>query len=154
MLRRSLNASIITAIAAGLLPVAAQAQWWRRHPAYLHAMSNLRMAYWLVAHHGPGDPAARAEENFALRQIRAAYLELKTAAIVDDLDIDAQPPAGTTFYDHRGRLHRALDLLQQAHNQVDREEEDPASHGLKNRALQRIDAAAAATSAAIQAWSF
>jgi hypothetical protein len=45
-----------------------------------------------------------------MKQIRYAYQALKDASIMDDKDIDAQPPADLTFYDHRGRLHHALDL--------------------------------------------
>jgi len=154
MLRRSLNVSIIAAVAAGLLPVAAQAQWWRRHPAYIHAMSDLRGAYWLIGHRDAGDPLTRDEERFALRQILRAYQELKDAAIIDDTDITGRPPPNMNFYDHRGRLHRALDLLHEARADVLSETEDPAAAGLRGRALDSIAAAAEATRLAIVAWNF
>ena len=58
------------------------------------------------------------------------------------------------FGDHKARLHRALDLLRDAHNEVAREEDDPAAVGFRNQALGRIDKAARATNAAIHAWFF
>jgi hypothetical protein len=58
-------------------------------------------------------------------------------------------------FDQRGgRLHRAMDLLKDAHNEVSREEDDAQARGFKNRALRQIDAAAAATDAAMHAWNF
>jgi hypothetical protein len=151
---RNLRVSLIVAIAVLITPMAAQAQWWQSHPHYLHAMSNLRMAYWLVQHRETNDPIANDQEHHALRQIRAAYQELKDASIMDNKNIDDQAPADTNFYDHRGRLHRALDLLREAHNDVTGEEEDPAALGLRHRALKHIDEAAHATDDAIHAWFF
>jgi len=140
--------------AVSLAPLAAQAQWWQQHPAYLHAMSDLRQAYWLIQHRDLRDPVAKIEEQRASGAIRAAYQNLKDASILDNKDIDAQPPSDMTFGDHRGRLHRALDLLRDAHNEVNREEDDPAARGFKQRALHNIDQAAGATDAALHAWNF
>jgi len=154
MLHRNLRVLLIAAVAAFMMPMAAQAQWWQSHPHYLHAMSNLRTAYWLIQHHESNDPVANDQEHHALREVRAAYKELTDASIMDGKNIDDQPPADMNFYDHRGRLHHALDLLREAHNDVSGEEEDPAARGLKHRALKHIDEAAHATDDAIHAWSF
>lgn len=151
---RTMKILALAAFAAVATPIAAQAQWWQSHPGYLHAMSDLRMAYWLMAHREMRDPMTNREENRAMKDIRYAYQELKDAAIMDDKNIDEQPPADTTWYDHRGRLHKALDLLRDAHGEVDREEDDPMARGLKHRALKRIDDAARSTEAAISSWSF
>jgi hypothetical protein len=151
---KAIRIFLVAAIAALAMPLAAQAQWWQHHPGYLQAMSDLRTAYWLLAHHESNDPMANHEENRALKDVRYAYQELKDAAIIDDKNIDDQPPSDTAWYDHRGRLHKALDLLRDAHDQVDREEEDPMARGLKHRATKRIDDAARSTQAAIDAWHF
>ena len=134
------------------LSTAAQAQWWQHHPHYLHAMSDLRTAYWLIVHREQMDPVARPEENFARDQIRRAYQDLKDASIMDNKDIDDQPPADMTWYDHRGRLHKALDLLRDAHHDVMGEEDDPAARGLRHRAMADIDRAIRATERALHAW--
>ncbi len=149
-LKVALAASAIVA----MTPLAAHAQWWVQHPAYLHAMSDLRQAYWLVEHRDSQDPVAKIEEQRAAGAIRAAYQNLKDAAILDNKNIDDQPPADMTFGDHGGRLHRAMDLLRDAHNEVSREEDDPAARGFKQRAIQNIDRAAAQTNAALHAWNF
>jgi hypothetical protein len=118
-----------------------------RHPYYLHALADLRTARWLIEHR-PGDTAVATHEAEAIGAIDAALREVKEAAIWDGKDVrdhvavDAPP-------DYSGRLHQALDLLRKVHHDVDREEDDPAARGLKNRALGHIDAAAHQTEAAI-----
>jgi hypothetical protein len=88
----------------------------------------------------------------ALKDVRYAYQELKDAAITDGKNIDDQPDMA--FYDHRGRLHKALDLLRDAHDQMNGEEADPMARGLRHRALRRIDDATRSIEAAIGAWNF
>jgi hypothetical protein len=145
---------LVAACAMLLAPAVSQAQWWQHHPKYLHAMSNLRMAYWLIAHRESSDPDARPEERKALKEISRAYQDLKDASIMDNKDIADQPPADTNFYDHRGRLHHALDLLKEARGDVQGEEEDPAARGFRYGALKDIDKAIHATDDAIHAWMF
>jgi hypothetical protein len=154
MKRNALRAALIAAAGLALAPIAAHAQWWQQHPAYLHAMSDLRTAYWLVTHQDTMNPVKHDEEAHAAWAIRGAYQTLKDASIVDDKNINDQPPPDFNFLDHRGRLHKAMDLLRDAHNAVNREEDDPAARGFKFKALQQIDSAAAATNAAIHAWNF
>jgi hypothetical protein len=148
---KTLRAALAAAATLTLAPLAAHAQWWHEHPAYLHAMSDLRQAYWLVAHHDSMNPDKQDQERAAAGAIHAAYENLKAASMVDSEDIDAQPPADWDFGDHPGRLHHALELLRTAHDEVNREEDDPAARGFKARALHQIDDAAEATDAAIHA---
>jgi hypothetical protein len=145
---------LIAAAGMALTPLAAHAQWWQKHPAYLHAMSDLREAYWMVEHRDSVNPMAKAEEQRAGMAIRAAYQSLKDASIVDGKDIVDQPPPDMAFADRRGRLHRAMDLLRRAHDEVNGEEDDPAARGFKKRAIMQIDSAAKATDAALHAWNF
>jgi hypothetical protein len=140
---------LFAAGAVAALTTAAQAQWWHNHPHYLHAMSDLRSAYWLIVHREEGGPSPRPEENFARDQIARAYQDLKDASIMDDKDIRDQPPADMTWDDHRGRLHKALDLLRDARGDVSGEEEDPAARGFRHHALDDIDHAIRATQRAI-----
>jgi hypothetical protein len=87
-------------------------------------------------------------------EIRAAYQELRLALIDDGKNINDQPPADMNFYDHAGRLHHVADLLRDVHGYINREEDDPAARGLKNRALRHIDGAWHATEAAIRELNF
>jgi hypothetical protein len=43
--------------------------------------------------------------------------------------------------DRAGRFHRAMELLDKAHNDIAREEDDPGVRGLRDRALHHIDEA-------------
>jgi len=125
------------------VPLLASADLPGRHPEYLHALSDLRASRWLLEHR-PGDVAVSVNEDVAITEIDRAIGEIKRAAIDDGKDI----------YDHRGvdlppdrpgRLHRALDLLRQVHSDVAREEDDPATRGLRDRAVHHIDEAIHAT---------
>lgn len=151
---RKLSVLLIATCATLALPAVAQAQWWQHHPKYLHAMSDLRSAYWLIAHREENGPSPRPEENFARDQISRAYQDLKDAAIVDEKDIHDQPPSDMTWFDHRGRLHKALDLLRDARRDVNGEEDDPEARGLRHRAAEDINRAIRATQTAIDAWGW
>ena len=48
-----------------------------------------------------------------------------------------------------GRLHKALELLHKVHSDVAREEDDPMTRGLRDRAVGHIDAAIHATDGAL-----
>jgi hypothetical protein len=132
----------------------AQAQWWHRHPGYLHAMSDLRTAYWLIQHHNPDDPEMYRDERGAMNAVRAAYQELKNASIIDDKDIDDQPPAQMAFDDHRGRLTKAITLIREARSDINVEEDDREARGLRNRALLHINDAINHLKDAMDYWQF
>src|SRR5580698_6916212 len=138
-------------IVAGLLlvsvPFTASADLPGNHPAYLHALSDLRAARWMLEHR-PGDPAVSGQEDVAISEIDAAIGEIKRAAIDDGKDIHDH--VGIDDAANRpGRLHKALELLRKVHSDVAREEDDPAVRGLRNRAVGHIDAAINATKGAI-----
>ena len=110
-----------------------------RHPAYLHALSDLRDAR---AHLERFTASERLndEEQRAIDEIDHAIAEIKKASIDDGKDIHDHMPVDTHM-GHRGRYHKALELLDKAHNDVAREEDDPRTRGLRDRALHHIDEA-------------
>jgi hypothetical protein len=109
------------------------------HPAYLHALSNLRAARWHLRHR-PGDREVKWDENRAIGDIDAAIQKIKEAAIDDGKNLDDHPPAqGEEPYE--GRLHKALDELRAARDDVNREEDNDFARHLKHRAMQDIDSA-------------
>jgi hypothetical protein len=110
-----------------------------RHPAYLHALSDLRAARWLIEHR-PGDWAQTSDEGDAVRQIDAAINDLKKAAIDDGKNTGDHPPVDENP-DHRGRIHEALQYLKKARADIAREEDNAFADGLRNRAIGHIDAA-------------
>lgn len=129
--------------ASSLLPLVACADLPGRHPAYLHALTDLRTARWLIEHR-PGDARVSDDEDVAITRIDEAIGDIKRAAIDDGKDLGDHPPVDARL-DRRGRLHRAEDLLRKAHADIGREEDDPSTRGLRDRAVQHVDQAIAAT---------
>ncbi len=119
------------------------------HPAYLHALTDLRTARWFL-YHQPGDARVYADEDGGIREIDAAIGELKHAAIDDGKDIGDHPNVDVS--EHGSRLLRAIETLKRAHADVDREEDNPEARGLKHRILENIDRATRAAERAHAAW--
>ena len=125
------------------LPFAANADVPGKHPAYLHALSDLRAARWMEQHR-PGDAAVSSHEDVAIGEIDAAIREIKHAAIDDGKNIEDHPSVDVPT-NRPGRLHKALELLRHVHGDVAREEDDPDTRGLRDRAVHHIDDAIHAT---------
>lgn len=119
------------------------------HPAYLHALSDLRAARWMIEHR-PGDWARLDDEVVAVREIDAAISEIKKASIDDGKDLNDHP-AVDEKNDHKGRLHDAEDLLKKARADISETEDNGFAHGLRNRAWKHIDEAIKFTRRAIKA---
>ena len=133
------NITMIVATMVFLIPLAARnAGAQPEHPAYLHALADLRDAR---AHlERPDGGALHADERAAVEEIDRAISEIKKAAIDDGKNIndhvhvDANRPWA-------GRLHDAHDLLSKAHHDVAQEEDNPTTRGLRDRVLSHIDKA-------------
>ncbi len=138
-----MNLHKFVAIAAlslgGLVPLAASADMPGDHPAYIHALSDLRAARWLIQHR-PSDWVQTMDEQRAVGEIDAAIRDLKEAAYDDGKDLEYHPQVDERR-DQPGRLHEALDILKRAHADVAREEDNAYARGLRNRSLQHMDVA-------------
>jgi hypothetical protein len=110
-----------------------------RHPAYLHALSDLRDARAHLDRLTPSDRLDNEEEH-AIREIDAAIGEIKRAAIDDGKNVADHMPVDAHL-GHKGRYHKALELLDRAHHDISEKEDDQFAHGLRHRALQHIDEA-------------
>ena len=135
---------LILALAA---PMAAMADMPGKHPYYLHALTDLRAARWLLEHR-PGDAKVSGDEDVAITRIDEAINEIKRASIDDGKDLHDHPPVDAKL-DHKGRLHRADELLHKVHDDIAREEDDPMTRGLRDRAVHHVDEAIHATTKAI-----
>jgi hypothetical protein len=131
----------ITALATLAGCVAAPPPARPAHPAYLHALSDLRAARWLIEHR-PGDWAQQADEHESVRHIDLAINEIKVAAISDGKNINEHPPVDERP-DHRGRIREALQYLRKARADLAREEDNAYANGLRDRAIGHIDGAIA-----------
>jgi hypothetical protein len=118
-----------------------------QHPAYLHALTDLRAARWMLEHR-PGDAAVSVHEDEAVVEIDHAIAEIKRAAIDDGKNVQDHPNVDVPK-DYRGRLHRAAELLRKVRADTYREEDNPTARGLRDRAIAHVDAALHATERAI-----
>jgi hypothetical protein len=110
-----------------------------RHPAYLHALTDLRHARAHLERLTPSDRMDNEEEH-AIAEIDKAIGEIKRAAIDDGKPL-GDHPAVDAHLGHAGRYHRTLELLDKAHHDISEREDDEFAHGLRRRALEHIDEA-------------
>ncbi len=134
---RFITAALVLAFVASMVTLAAPAPA-REHPAYLHALSDLRQARALLQRPDGGE--LREQEKKAIREIDDAISEIKKAAIDDGKNLNDHPPADARM-DWAGRLHRAVELLDKARRDVSEEEDNQFAQGLQQRAVQHIDKA-------------
>ena len=129
----------VLALAPLLSSAPAHADQPGAHPAYLHALSDLRDARANLERRG-GDPAMRWDEAQAVGNVNGAIVAIKQAAIDDGKDLDYRPPVDAREPRY-GRLHKALSALYAARADVNREEDNAFAQDLKHRALRDIDMA-------------
>ena len=123
--------------------------WPGQRPAYLHALTDLRAARWMIQHR-PGNWAQSNLELDAVKQIDAAINDIKQAAINDGKNIDDHPQVDERN-DHNGRLHAAHDYLKKAHDDISKGEDNQYSRDLRNRSYKHIGQALQDVDAAIHA---
>jgi hypothetical protein len=108
------------------------------HPAYLHALSDLRLARAYLDQ--IAWPPVQRDEEHAIREIDAAINEIKKAAIDDGKDLADHPRVDVNMRPD-GRFRKALELLDKAHNDTARAEDVPQARGMRDRAVHHIDQA-------------
>jgi hypothetical protein len=137
-----MRTSLVSIVAAASVALFAAAPSWAdnpgKHPAYLHALSDLRDARAHLEHFS-SDPVDQEEEH-AIAQIDKAIGEIKHAAIMDGKDIQDHVPVDAHM-PRDGRLHKAMELLDKAKQDVMGEEDQPDTQGLQMRVLHHIDEA-------------
>jgi hypothetical protein len=134
-------------ILMAFLTIPSKANVFGDHPAYLHALSDLRAARWLIQHQS-GDLKRDVDELEAIRRIDAAINEIKKASIDDGKNIDDHPHVDEKP-NHNGRLHDAIDFLKKARHDIGEEEDNNFANGLRARAYEHIDGAIDAVKKAI-----
>jgi hypothetical protein len=132
MMKLSKFAPVLMALTA-LAPFAA-AQF--RHPAYLHARSDLRRATLLMRI--PDEPNVNRDMAVAADFTERAIHELDAAAMFDRKDIDEHPPIDTHM-GRGGRFREMLRLLDSARHDIDREEDNPRARVPKYRWCDGVD---------------
>jgi hypothetical protein len=125
------------ALALGATP--SQAQEFGRHPAYLHALSDLRL---MRAYMDRLTPSERIddESQHAIDEIDAAIREIRAASIDDGRDIHDHVPIDANI-NRLNRFRKAREAGNAAWADVNHEEDNDYARGLKHRALDHIEAA-------------
>jgi hypothetical protein len=118
------------------------------HPFYLRALSDLRAARWMI-NHRPGNWKTTVDEAEAVKRIDLAVIEIKKAAIDDHKNINFHPRVDE-HPDHVGRLHAAIEFLNKAREDINRDEDNKFAQGLQSRALEHINEAIRLTEKAIK----
>lgn len=136
---KNLTKTILLFAFAALLTTFAVADTPGQHPAYLHALTDLRHAR---AHIDKFTTDGRkdSDEAKAVRAIDAAIDDIKKAAIDDGKNLNDHPPVDESW-DRTNRFRRALELLDGACRDIDQHESDGWARGVKHRALGHIDEA-------------
>jgi hypothetical protein len=111
-----------------------------RHPAYLHARTDLRRAEHLID--WPEFRNVRHDLDDSARHIREAIHEIDAAAAWDRKDLQDNPPVDT-YADRAGRFKAIARFLFGAKRDIEREEDNPAARAWRNRAIKHIDEAIA-----------
>jgi tetratricopeptide (TPR) repeat protein len=119
-----------------------------RHPYYLHALQDLRHARACLDQLAENSRVDDMEKH-AIGEIDAAIGELKKAAIDDGKGLGDHPPIDIRL-SRTDRYHKALELLDKAHQDAAKEEDDPAVKGLQARSLHHIDEAHHSVDRALQ----
>ena len=104
----------------------------------MHALTDLRTAR---AHlQRPDGGELRDQEKKAIHDIDDAINEIKKASIDDGKDLNDHPPVDSHL-PWPGRLHRALELVDKARQDISHEEDNGFAQGLQQRAFDHIDKA-------------
>lgn len=138
MSRLSLNTALACLVVA-IAPMMVRADQPGKHPAYLHALTDLRHARAHLERRG-GDPQVKWDEKTAIHEIDEAIREIKEASIDDGKNLNDHPPVDAKM-DYTGRLHRALELLHKADKDCHEEEDNNFAKGLQKRAIHHINEA-------------
>jgi hypothetical protein len=107
------------------------------HPAYLHALTDLRTARHYLSDNWTWG-TVRHEDDAAIHEIDAAINDIKHAAIDDGKGLNDPFTIDTRLSPH-DRFRKANELLFAAHKDLAKAEDVPESRGLRDRALGHVD---------------
>jgi len=134
---RTLTLSLV-GLAAAIIPAAMNADTPGRHPAYLHARSDLRRAQMLLRVREEPNVTRRLVE--ADHEVEAAIGEVDRAAVIDRKDFEDHPHVDA-FPDRRHRFGRIVELLRSARHDLGSEEDNGRARGWRDAAYKHIDEA-------------
>jgi hypothetical protein len=139
MTLRTITVGLI-GLLASIAPSALNADAPGRHPAYLHARTDLRTAQFFMRVHE--EPNVARNLVAAEREVEAAIAEIDRASVLDHKDLIDRPPIDSRL-ERRGRFEKIVALLRSARGDLAREEDNGRARGWRDEAYRHIDAALA-----------
>jgi hypothetical protein len=139
---------LATGLIAVTAPMRMRAEVRGPHPAYLHALSDLRAARHYLNDGWAWTPEMH-DDYAVIQQIDAAIDEIKKAAIDDGKGLNDPFPINTRLSPH-DRFRKAQELLASAQNDLSRAEDVPSSRGLRDRAIEHVNEAHQIVDTAVQ----
>ena len=130
--------SFALAIVMGLLFIAPKAAMADDHPAYLHALSDLRDARAHLERPSDFNGKVKWREQEAIGEIDLAIKEIKKASIDDGKDIGIHEPVDASMH-WGGRLKHARELVEGARADIEKREGNWEAKGLRRRAFEHMD---------------
>jgi hypothetical protein len=126
----------LLAAAALFAPSAIHAQG--RHPRYLRARTDLRVAQLLARVRD--EPNVTRNLEAASAEIEGAIREIDRAAVLDGKDVLDHPSIDANLA-RRDRFRKIVDLLRSARADIEHEEDNPRAREWRNAAFRHIDEA-------------
>jgi len=126
----------IALVCALFIPAVRPQAHAQRHPAYIHALADLRLARAYLDRLTPNE-ALDVEQQRAIDEIDHAMHDIKQAAmddgkpLTDHVEIDAH-------IQRRDRFVKAKEALEAALRDVAHEEDNPATRDLQKRTIDHI----------------
>lgn len=143
---RGLGAALVMLAASACAGVPGPAHAQPVHPAYLHALSDLRLARAMLDR--PAEYNVVRDQFAAIDHVNGAIGEIRHASYDDGKDPNWNPPIDAHM-DHRGRLTKALELIGSAERDLRSEEDNPDAARWRNAAFHHLEEARHAVEHAI-----
>jgi hypothetical protein len=137
--RTSLPSLFTLALFLLLAAVSGPAAHAQRHPAYLRALSDLRLARGFLDRLSPNEHVDR-NQAMAISEIEAAIRDIKAASIDDGKDLRDHPPVDAHI-EPRNRFRQAREALKAAKKDISESEDNPEVRELRHRSLDHIRSA-------------
>jgi hypothetical protein len=130
-----LAGALCLAFVMGGLP--AQAQAYGKHPAYIHALSDLRLMRAYLDKLTPSEKISD-EQVRAIQEIDSAIHDIKQASIDDHKDMHDHMPIDAHITPSN-RFRKAREAGSAAKHDLEEEEDNEFAQGLKHRALEHVE---------------
>lgn len=138
-----------TLAATALFVSAAGAASAAEHPAYLHALTDLKRAETVIKARG-GSSAMGQHEKYAIENINGAQYGIYQVAPEEQKNVDVLVAADVDPALKAGKLHDALAYLKKAKSDLSEAESDKSYLGIRQRILGAVDGAIYQVDAAIK----